>query len=128
MAIMKLTTRTVLMALMLAGSASAMAAPHLTPKECNSYPFKPLKSEVTHKQLMRELSELEAQGYNPGVDDATYPANLEAAQQKLQAQYRADCLQAQPVNSAQGTNGTSNTGSTNGPGASAAPITSSVTS
>jgi Spy/CpxP family protein refolding chaperone len=102
MAIMKLTTRTVLMALMLAGSASAMAAPHLTPKECNSYPFKPLKGEVTHKQLMRELSELEAQGYNPGVDDATYPSNLENAQQKLQAQYRMDCLPAQPVNSVQG--------------------------
>ncbi|RFU48127.1 DUF4148 domain-containing protein [Paraburkholderia sp. DHOC27] len=96
---MKLTTRTVLMALMLAGSTSAMAAPHLTPHQCNSYPFKPLKGEVTHKQLMRELAELEAQGYMPGVDNADYPADIEAAQAKLQAQYRADCLPAQPVNS-----------------------------
>jgi hypothetical protein len=38
MANMKLTTRTVLMTLMLAASASAMAAPHLTPRECNDYP------------------------------------------------------------------------------------------
>lgn len=99
---MKLTTRTVLAALMLAGSASAMAAPHLTQRECNGYPFTPLKSEVTHKQLMRELAELEAQGYNPGVDDASYPANLETAQAKLMAQYRTDCLPAKAVNSAQG--------------------------
>lgn len=116
---MKLTTRMVLMTVMLAGSASVMAAPHLTPKECNSYPFKPLKTEVTHKQLMRELAELEAQGYNPGVDDASYPANLETAQHKLQAQYRADCLPAQPVNSAQGSGA---------PGASAAPVTPNVAS
>lgn len=117
---MKLTTRTVLMALMLAGSTSAMAAaPHLTPRECNGYPFKPLKGEVTHKQLMRELAELEAQGYNPGVDDATYPADLEAAQAKLQAQYRADCLPAQPVNSAQGSGA---------PASSTAPATPNVAS
>lgn len=102
---MKLTTRTVLAALMLAGSASAMAAPHLTQRECNGYPFTPLKGEVTHKQLMRELAELEAQGYDPGVDDATYPANLEAAQAKLTAQYRRDCLPAKAVNSTQESGG-----------------------
>lgn len=99
---MKLTTRTVLAALMLVGSASAMAAPHLTPRECNGYPFTPVKGEITHKQLMRELGELEAQGYNPGVDDATYPANLETAQAKLMAQYRTDCLPAKTASSTQG--------------------------
>jgi hypothetical protein len=94
---MKLATRTVLMALLLAGSASAMAAPGLTPKQCNSYPFTKLKGEVTHKQLMRELGELEAVGYSPGNgDDNDYPQDLEQAQQKLQAEYRADCLPAQP--------------------------------
>lgn len=102
---MKLTTRTILAALMLAGSASAMAAPRLTQHECNGYPFMPLKGEVTHKQLMRELAELEAQGYDPGVDDATYPDNLEAAQAKLMAQYRADCLPAKAFNSTQGSGG-----------------------
>ncbi|HEV3423985.1 MAG TPA: DUF4148 domain-containing protein [Paraburkholderia sp.] len=99
---MKLATRTVLMALLLAGSASAIAAPHLTPQQCNDYPFKPLKGEVTHKQLMRELGELEAQGYDPGADDNLYPADLEAAEAKLQTEYRADCMPAAPMNSAQG--------------------------
>ena len=89
---MKLSTRTVLMALLLAGSASAMAAPGLTPKQCNSYPFTKLKGEVTHKQLMRELGELEAMGYNPATDENVYPADLEAAEAKLQAEYRADCM------------------------------------
>ncbi|SDH13266.1 DUF4148 domain-containing protein [Paraburkholderia phenazinium] len=98
----KTATRTVLMALLLAGSASAMAAPHLTPQECNDYPFKPLKAEVTHRQLMRELGELEAVGYNPAADDAVYPADLEAAQKKLQAEYRSDCATAAPMTNAQG--------------------------
>lgn len=95
------TTRTVLMALLLAASASAMAAPHLTPQECNAYPFKPLKGEVTHRQLMRELGELEAVGYNPADDDAVYPADLEAAEKKLQAEYRTDCAPAVPMTNAQ---------------------------
>ncbi|MEW6344668.1 MAG: DUF4148 domain-containing protein [Pseudomonadota bacterium] len=87
----KTTTRTVLTALLLAASASAMAAPHLTPQECNDYPFKQLKGEVTHRQLMTELGELEAVGYNPADDDNLYPADLEAAEKKLQAEYRSDC-------------------------------------
>jgi ABC-type antimicrobial peptide transport system ATPase subunit len=92
---MKRATKTLIGTLLLIGSASAMAAPHLTPQQCNDYPFKPLKTEVTHKQLMRELNELEAVGYNP--DDAnTYPDDLEDAQQKLQAEYRADCMPAAP--------------------------------
>ena len=52
---MKLATRTVLMTLLLAGSASAMAAPGLTPQQCNSYPFTHTQGAVTHKQLMDEL-------------------------------------------------------------------------
>jgi hypothetical protein len=94
---MKLATKTLITSLLLIGSASAMAAPGLTQQQCNDYPFKPLKTEVTHKQLMRELGELEAVGYSPGNgDDNDYPQDLEQAQQKLQAEYRADCLPAQP--------------------------------
>ena len=89
------------MALLLAGSASAMAAPGLTPKQCNSYPFTKLKGEVTHKQLMRELGELEAMGYNPATDENVYPADLEAAETKLQAEYRADCMPAASAPNAQ---------------------------
>ncbi len=90
---MKLAMKTLFTTLLLIGSASAMAAPALTPQQCNDYPFKQLKGEVTHKQLMRELGELEAAGYNP-EDVNTYPADLEQAQHKLQAEYRADCMPA----------------------------------
>ncbi|MEA3084523.1 MAG: hypothetical protein QOC89_2220 [Paraburkholderia sp.] len=98
---MKLATRSLVATLLLIGSASAMAAPGLTPQQCNSYPFKPLKGEVTHKQLMQELSELEAVGYNPGGDDDEYPSDLQAAQQKVQAEYRADCLPAANMTTSQ---------------------------
>ncbi|HEY1999151.1 DUF4148 domain-containing protein [Paraburkholderia sp.] len=104
---MKLAMKTLLMAMLLAGSASAMAGPMLTPQQCNDYPFKPLKGEVTHKQLMRELGELEAEGYQPADDNNLYPADIEAAQKKLQADYRADCLPAATMKNAQGLNDTS---------------------
>ena len=100
---MKLATKTLLASLLLIGSASAMAAPGLSQQQCNDYPFTPLKSEVTHKQLMNELGELEAVGYSPSNDDDDYPSDLEAAQQKLQAEYRADCLPAAPHVSASAT-------------------------
>jgi len=93
---MKLAKKTLLSALLLLGSVSAMAAPHLTPQQCNDYPFKPLKGEVTHKQLMRELGELEAVGYQPSNDDDDYPGDLEQAEHKLRAEYRADCMPATP--------------------------------
>jgi hypothetical protein len=99
---MKLATRTVLMTLLLAGSASAMAAPGLTPQQCNSYPFTHTKGEVTHKQLMRELGELEAVGYDPTANENIYPADIQAAEQKLQAEYRADCMPAASATNAQG--------------------------
>ena len=89
---MKLATRTLVTTLLLIGSASTMAAPGLTQQQCNDYPFKQLKTEVTHKQLMNELSELEAVGYSPSDDDDEYPSDLDEAEQKLQAEYRADCM------------------------------------
>ena len=75
---MTLATKTLLTTLLLIGSASAMAAPGLTPQQCNDYPFRQMKGEVTHKQLMRELGELESVGYQPSSgDDADYPNDLE---------------------------------------------------
>ena len=91
---MKLATRTLVTTLLLIGSASAMASPGLTQQQCNDYPFRQLKSEVTHKQLINELGELEAVGYNPSDDDDEYPSNLQEAEKKLQAEYRADCMPA----------------------------------
>ncbi|MEA3113825.1 MAG: hypothetical protein QOG58_3624 [Caballeronia sp.] len=76
-------------------SASALAAPSLTQAECHDYPFTPLKHTVTHKQLMQELSELEAVGYQPTADDVEYPDNLQTAEAKLHQEFRHDCMPAQ---------------------------------
>ncbi|MDR5835131.1 DUF4148 domain-containing protein [Caballeronia sp. LZ034LL] len=74
-------------------SVSAMAAtPHLTQAECHDYPFAPLKQEVTHQQLMQEMSELEAVGYQPTSDDDNYPHNLHVAERKLHQEYQRDCM------------------------------------
>ncbi|WP_322011185.1 DUF4148 domain-containing protein [Paraburkholderia sp. J12] len=91
---MKLVLRTTLVAALAVCSASAFAGPHLTPAQCNDYPFTPLKGEVTHAQLMQELAELESVGYDPSADDEFYPHELHVAQRKLQAEYHADCLPA----------------------------------
>jgi hypothetical protein len=98
---MKSVSKTALLAALLIGSTSAMAAHTLTPQECNDYPFRPPKGEVTHAQLVHELEELEAVGYNPNTNDDEYPADLERAQQRLQAEYRADCAPAAPTTDTQ---------------------------
>jgi hypothetical protein len=72
-------------------SVSAVAAPHLTPQECHSYPFVKQAHEVTHAELIHELKELEAVGYEPRAEDDSYPADIEAAQQRLAGLYRRDC-------------------------------------
>ncbi|WP_321964840.1 DUF4148 domain-containing protein [Paraburkholderia sp. J7] len=72
-------------------SASALAAPHLTQRECHGYPFVKPAHEVTHADLMRELRELEAVGYQPHAEDDNYPADIEAAEQRLADVYRSDC-------------------------------------
>jgi hypothetical protein len=70
-------------------SACAMASDRLTPHQCNSYPFKPTNGEVTHRDLMRELTELEAVGYRPGVDN--YSLDITDARARLMAKYATDC-------------------------------------
>jgi hypothetical protein len=76
----------------LVASASAVASPHLTSQQCNDYPFKPLKKEVTHAQLQQELAELEAVGYDPSHDDIEYPQDLQSAQRRLSKEYARDCM------------------------------------
>ena len=61
---MKLST-TVACMLLACASTAAFAAPHLTPQECNAYPFVYTGHDVTHADLMRELTELEQVGYEP---------------------------------------------------------------
>ena len=88
---MKHFAKAITAAALLTVSAAGWASPGLTPQQCNDYPFTRLKTEVTHKQLMNELSELEAVGYDPGANDDYYPADLMAAEKKLRAEYRRDC-------------------------------------
>lgn len=87
---MKFFVKTAFVTVLTACSVSAFAASHLTPQQCNDYPFTPVKGEVTHAQLEQQLAELEAVGYNPSEDE-DYPRNLDAAKAKLQSEYRADC-------------------------------------
>ncbi|MFD1559364.1 DUF4148 domain-containing protein [Paraburkholderia silviterrae] len=82
---------------LLAGGASAFAAPALTLQQCNDYPFVKLTAPVTHRQLINELNELEAFGYDPSGDEDNYPDDLEIAQRRLWAQYAADCPQQNPI-------------------------------
>jgi hypothetical protein len=57
---MKTALKYVLPVGLMLASACAMASDRLTPHQCNSYPFMPTNGEVTHRDLMRELTELEA--------------------------------------------------------------------
>ena len=44
---------------------------------------------ITRAQVIKELEQLEAAGYTPGVADDSYPGNLEQAQAILQQQRNA---------------------------------------
>jgi hypothetical protein len=78
-------------------SACAMASNRLTPHECNAYPFKPAHGEVTHRALMRELTELESVGYRPGIDN--YSLDITQARERLIDKYNMDCKPKQVATS-----------------------------
>ena len=51
----------------------------------------PATHQVTRAEVMHELEELEAAGYNPSQgDDGSYPAVIQAAQEKVAAKHRAE--------------------------------------
>lgn len=58
--------------------ASALAAP--------SFAFAQSNSPVTRAQVRSELVQLEQAGYNPASDRTQYPANIQAAEQRVSAQ------------------------------------------
>jgi hypothetical protein len=86
---------------LLSASTLALASPHLTPQQCNGYPFKRPVGEVTHAQLMQELGELEAVGYQPQGAALDYPSDIWSAQEKLNAEYRRDCTSAVQTSNAE---------------------------
>lgn len=82
-------------------SACAMASDKLTPHQCNSYPFKTTNGQVSHRDVMRELNELESVGYRPGVDN--YSPDLSDARARLMAKYEQDCRPTHTATAAPGT-------------------------
>jgi hypothetical protein len=83
---MNLKPNTVAPVILLVVASTTLAAPRLTPEQCNDYPFRQPVGKVTRAQLNQELAELEAVGYDSlGEDD------IQVAEQKLQAEYRRDC-------------------------------------
>jgi hypothetical protein len=49
------------------------------------------KHQLTRAEVLHELEELEAVGYNPSQgDDEDYPANILAAEQKVAAKHQAE--------------------------------------
>ncbi|MGF6372508.1 hypothetical protein OKW40_005324 [Paraburkholderia sp. RAU6.4a] len=51
----------------------------------------PEPHQVTRAEVMHELEELEAAGYNPSTgDDGSYPADLQAAEAKVAAMHRTE--------------------------------------
>jgi hypothetical protein len=87
---MKTPLKLVIPAVLMMASACAMASDKLTPHQCNSYPFKTTNGQVTHRDVMRELNELESVGYRPGVDN--YSPDLSDARARLMAKYNEDCM------------------------------------
>lgn len=51
----------------------------------------PATHQITRAEVRHELEELEAAGYNPSQgDDSSYPADLQAAQERVAAKHRAE--------------------------------------
>ncbi|MCC8394788.1 DUF4148 domain-containing protein [Paraburkholderia sp. MMS20-SJTR3] len=64
-------------------SAVAVAAALIVPAAA----FAQASQPVTRAQVRAELVQLEKAGYNPVGDQATYPANIQAAQARVDAEH-----------------------------------------
>ncbi|QBR01848.1 hypothetical protein [Paraburkholderia pallida] len=74
---------------LMTASSLACAAGHLTPQQCNSYPFKSAHGALSSDDVARELNELASVGYRPGIDN--YSPDIADARAKLNAEYAKDC-------------------------------------
>ena len=89
--------------LLMAASSLAFADSHLTPQECNSYPFKPAHGALSRADIAREMKELASVGYRPALDN--YSPDIADARAKLDAEYSKDCMPGQSTASNPGTSG-----------------------
>ncbi|WP_322062826.1 hypothetical protein [Paraburkholderia sp. J63] len=91
---------------LLTASSLACAAGHLTPQQCNSYPFKPTHGALSSDDVARELNELVSVGYRPGTDN--YSPDIADARAKLNAEYAKDCAPGQAATSQSATGAATN--------------------
>lgn len=86
-----------LMLLLAACSTGGMQAgtqtqTHLSATQCRDLTAIRNKAPATHETSMSELAALEKAGYQPGwFSDPNYPADLEAAQHKVNIWYENEC-------------------------------------
>lgn len=78
------------------GAAASIAsvaahAEHLTAQQCSNYPFVQTAQPLSHDQVMKELAELEADGYDPTADSNSYPDDIQTAEQRLHQDFLRDC-------------------------------------
>ena len=88
---MKATLKLLVLSPLLIASTVSFAEPTLTAQQCNDYPFVHTQAPATHKQVMNELYELEAAGYDASSANASYPDDLDHAERRLSAEYKQDC-------------------------------------
>jgi len=89
------------LALLMTGYAAAgvpHSGPHLTPTECRDLAATKSNAPRTRSQHRSELSALSKAGYNPSPwhDDPNYPADLHAAQRRVDHWFETECKQPQP--------------------------------
>ena len=76
------------------GGAQQSARTHLSPTQCRDLTALRNKEPLTHQRNLSQLAALEAAGYNPSWGfDPYYPADLQAAQQRVDQWYATDCQQ-----------------------------------
>jgi Domain of unknown function (DUF4148) len=89
---MKATLKLLILSPLLIASTVTFAQATLTAQQCNDYPFVHTQVPATHKQVMNELYELEAAGYDASAPNAPYPEDLDHAEKRLSAEYNRDCM------------------------------------
>jgi hypothetical protein len=81
------------------GGTQQSARTHLSPTQCRDLTALRNKEPLTRERNTSQLAALEAAGYNPSWGfDPYYPADLQAAQQRVDQWYATDCQQAPQSN------------------------------
>ncbi|MDQ7980902.1 DUF4148 domain-containing protein [Paraburkholderia sp. SARCC-3016] len=79
------------------GGTQQGARTHLSPAQCRDLTALRNKEPLTRERNLSQLAALEAAGYNPSWGfDPYYPADLQAAQKRVDQWYAEDCQQVQP--------------------------------